>query len=48
VVTLPPTQPVFEVTADPGRDWPLVLGLALVPLAVIEATKLAGGAWPRS
>ncbi|MFM7243689.1 MAG: cation-translocating P-type ATPase [Planctomycetaceae bacterium] len=40
VVTLPPTQPVFEVAAHPGGDWPLVLGLAVIPLAVIEAAKL--------
>jgi Ca2+-transporting ATPase len=41
VVTLPPTQPVFEVAAGgPSRDWPLVLGLAIVPLAVVEASKL--------
>jgi len=40
VVTLPPTQPVFEVAAHPGGDWPLVLGLAVIPLAVIEVAKL--------
>ena len=41
VVTLPPTQPVFEVTSGgPGRDWPLVLGLAIVPLAVVEMGKI--------
>ena len=41
VVTLPPTQPVFEVVAGgPSRDWPLVLGLAIVPLAAVEASKL--------
>ena len=42
VVMLPPTQPVFEVTpGGPGRDWPLVLGLATVPLLVVEAGKVA-------
>ena len=41
VVMLPPAQPVFEVTADPGRDWPLVVGLSLVPLAVVELAKTA-------
>jgi Ca2+-transporting ATPase len=47
VVTLPPTQPVFEVAAGgPGRDWPLVLGLAVIPLAVIEALKVVA-AWVR-
>jgi Ca2+-transporting ATPase len=41
VVTLPPTQSVFEVASGgPGRDWPLVLGLAIVPLAVVEALKI--------
>ena len=41
VVTFPPAQSVFEVAAGgPGRDWPLVLGLAVVPLAVIETLKL--------
>jgi Ca2+-transporting ATPase len=41
VVTLPPTQSVFEVVSGgPGRDWPLVLGLAIVPLAVVEALKI--------
>jgi len=39
VVTLPPTQPVFEVAGHPGHDWPLVFGLAVVPLAVIECMK---------
>jgi Ca2+-transporting ATPase len=39
VVTLPPTQPVFEVAAHPGGDWPLVLGLAVIPLAAIELAK---------
>jgi hypothetical protein len=40
VVTLPPTQPVFEVAGHPGDDWPLVLGLAVIPLAVIELAKV--------
>jgi hypothetical protein len=32
---------VFEVVAGgPSRDWPLVLGLAIVPLAAVEASKL--------
>ncbi|MFM7206126.1 MAG: cation-translocating P-type ATPase [Planctomycetaceae bacterium] len=39
VVTLPPAQPVFQVAGHPGADWPLVIGLAAVPLAVIEAEK---------
>jgi Ca2+-transporting ATPase len=44
VVTLPPTQSVFEVAAHPGDDWPLVLGLAVIPLATIEATKAVAAA----
>jgi len=39
VVTLPPTQPVFEVAADPGIEWPRVLGLAVLPLVAIEGVK---------
>ncbi len=44
VVTLPPTQSVFEVAAHPGDHWPLVLGLAVIPLATIEATKAVAAA----
>ena len=39
VVTLPFTRPVFEVRTDLGREWLLVIALALVPLTVIEAGK---------
>jgi Ca2+-transporting ATPase len=39
VVTLPVAQPVFEVTAHPGADWPVILGLALVPVTVVEVAK---------
>ncbi|MFM9024896.1 MAG: cation-translocating P-type ATPase, partial [Planctomycetaceae bacterium] len=39
VVTVPYTQPVFEVTAHPGPDWVVVLGLALVPVTVVEVAK---------
>jgi Ca2+-transporting ATPase len=44
VVTLPPTQPVFEVAGHPGDDWPLVFGLAVIPLVVIELAKVAAAA----
>jgi Ca2+-transporting ATPase len=44
VVTLPPTQPVFEVAAAPGGDWPLVIGLAVIPLLTMEATKIVAAA----
>ena len=41
VVMLPPTQSVFEVAAGgPAAHWPLVIGLAVVPLAVVEGSKL--------
>ncbi len=43
VVTLPPAQSVFEVGATLGREWPLVIGLALVPVTVIEAAKAVAG-----
>ncbi|MFM9059023.1 MAG: cation-translocating P-type ATPase [Planctomycetaceae bacterium] len=39
VVTLPAAQPVFEVTAHPGPDWVVVLGLALVPVTIVEVAK---------
>ena len=49
VVMLPPTQPVFEVVpGGPGHDWPLVLGLAVVPLAVVEGWKLVRSMMPHT
>ena len=39
VVTLPFTRPVFEVKTDLGREWLLVIALAVVPLLVIEGGK---------
>ncbi len=39
VVTLPYAQDVFEVGSQLGRDWLLVIGLALVPVTVIEVAK---------
>jgi Ca2+-transporting ATPase len=39
VVTLPYAQSVFEVGSQLGRDWLLVIGLALVPVTVIELAK---------
>ncbi len=38
-VTLPFTQPVFEVKTHLGPEWLLVVALALIPLAVIEVGK---------
>jgi magnesium-transporting ATPase (P-type) len=40
VVTLPVARPVFEVRSELGSGWPFVIGLALVPVTVIEAVKL--------
>ncbi|MFM8805591.1 MAG: cation transporting ATPase C-terminal domain-containing protein, partial [Planctomycetia bacterium] len=42
VVTLPFTRPVFEVKTHLGREWLLVIALAVVPLAVIEGAKWLG------
>ena len=41
VVTLPYAQGVFEVGSQLGRDWFLVIGLALIPVTVIEVAKWA-------
>jgi Ca2+-transporting ATPase len=40
VVTLPFAQPVFEVATHLGWEWALVFALALVPVTIVEATKL--------
>ena len=41
VVMLPPAQAVLEVAAGgPGAHWPLVFGLAVIPLAVVEGLKV--------
>ena len=42
VVTLPAARPFFEVEADLGSGWPFVIGLALVPVSVIEIAKWLG------
>jgi P-type Ca2+ transporter type 2C len=47
VITLPVARPVFEVKDDLGSDWPLVIGLALVPVSVIEVAKWLWGRRPR-
>ncbi|MCE9632257.1 MAG: cation-translocating P-type ATPase [Planctomycetia bacterium] len=39
VVMLPPAQPLFEIDSTLGSEWGLVLGLALVPVTVIELVK---------
>jgi len=40
VVMLPVTRPVFEVPHGLGIEWLAVLGLAVVPVTVIELAKL--------
>lgn len=40
VVMLPFAQGIFEVGSNPGWDWFVVLGLALVPVSVVEMSKL--------
>jgi len=41
VVTLPVARPWFDVAGDLGQAWAAVLGLALVPVTVIEIGKWA-------
>jgi Ca2+-transporting ATPase len=41
VVTLPFAQPIFEVANELSFiQWSLILGLALIPVSLIETTKL--------
>jgi Ca2+-transporting ATPase len=40
VVSLPMTRGVFEVTDGLLAAWPTIIGLALIPVTVIELTKL--------
>ncbi len=42
VVTLPFARPVFAAEAAVRHEWLLVLGLALVPVTVVELTKPVG------
>jgi Ca2+-transporting ATPase len=44
IVMLPFTQPIFEVAPPQPWHWPLVLGLALAPVTVIEVVKLVRAA----
>jgi Ca2+-transporting ATPase len=39
VVMLPFARPVFEVGTELGADWILVLAAAILPLALVEASK---------
>ena len=48
VVMLPPTQSVLEVGAIPLGEWGLVLGLAVVPVTVLEVAKLLASLRPGS
>lgn len=40
IVTLPIAQPVFDSVVNVGSDWLWIIGLALVPVTVIEVTKI--------
>lgn len=46
VVMVPPARSFLEVGVTPGRDWPLVIALSLVPVSVVELAKLAAGVRP--
>ena len=48
ILALPFTQPVFRASLHPWRDWLAIIGLALVPITLIECGKLARAAWRRS
>ena len=39
VVMLPFARPVFEVGTELGADWILVVGAAVLPLVIVEASK---------
>ena len=43
VVALPVARPVFGVSIEGNWDWLLAIGLALMPVTVIEVNKLARG-----
>jgi Ca2+-transporting ATPase len=48
LVTLPYARPVFETVSHFGWEWGLMLGLALVPISLIEVQKLITSRWPRT
>lgn len=54
IVTMPIAQPVFDSVVNFGSDWLWIIGLALVPVTVIEVTKIllalfgSAGASPHS
>jgi len=48
ILALPFTQPVFRVSLHPWQDWLVIIGLALVPITLIECGKLAHAAWRRN
>jgi len=43
VVMLPGVQSVFEIERALQEEWALVLGLALLPVTVIELAKIVPG-----
>ncbi|MFM8735588.1 MAG: cation-translocating P-type ATPase [Pirellulales bacterium] len=48
VVMVPPARSFLEVGVTPGRDWPFVIALSLVPVSVVELAKLVGPVRRRS
>jgi Ca2+-transporting ATPase len=49
VVLIPIIRPIFEVSSQPGSDWPLVFALAMLPVTIVEIGKLLVAAWtPKS
>jgi Ca2+-transporting ATPase len=47
VVTLPIAKSVLEVQGSPWSDGLLILGLSLLPVSVVEITKIATAPWRR-
>lgn len=47
ILALPFTQPVFRASLHPWQDWLVIIGLALIPITLIECGKLARAAFLR-
>ncbi|BFU94812.1 MAG: calcium-transporting P-type ATPase, PMR1-type [Nitrospira sp.] len=41
ILTVPAAQPIFKVAPLPFEDWKLMVAMAFLPLAAVEAIKLA-------
>jgi hypothetical protein len=39
ILTIPIMEPIFKVAPLPLEDWELMVAMALLPLAVVEAIK---------